>query len=115
MSAPSQSGEEKLIRLLHSMDSATLQNRLMRIQDRSLALSMLYLQKTDRELLFSKLGKSKQTRVREELGFQEHLRITYAQYRLALDIVLSELGRASPGGGMKSYLKPISRRRSEEQ
>lgn len=80
----------------------------MRIADRELALSMMYMGEVDRGRLLMHLSTAKQQRVREELVLQTRLAITYRQYRTAIENVIRQLGSAG-AVPLRNYLRPRGR------
>ena len=91
--------------LLHTDTYADIQNKLMRIADRELAISMLYLSEKDEVFLFSLLPPVKQNRIKQEQVFVKSLNLRYPQYRTVIDDVILRL-QGVPGGGIRSYIRP---------
>jgi len=87
-----------------------LQNRLMRIPDREMALAMMYMEDTDRLYIFSKLSSAKARRIREEIGHNKGVHITYDQYKKTISHVIAGLSGRPKTEKMKSYLRPKRRR-----
>jgi len=120
----------RLLRRVRALAPVEAQNRLMAIPDRELALSMMYMDGAERELLYSKLSREKRRRIEDELRLQEHLKIRYDQYRRAIELVTERLTPmprrpekpASPPeysprpAPLRSYLRPIrSRGRASQE
>ena len=101
-----------LIGLTKALSPVQLQNRLMRSGDREIAMAMLYMEDADRERIIGSLGAGKGRRVREELSFQRHVRITYELYRAAVDTLVSTLNRENGSAALRSYIRPTDRRQS---
>ena len=97
--------DEALAEILHSGTYADIQNRLMRISDRELAISMLYLSEKAEAFLFSFLPPVKQTRIKQEQIYVESLHLRYPQYRTVIDDVILRLQGLS-GEGIRSYVRP---------
>lgn len=97
--------DKVLADLIRSGSSASVQNILMRISDRELAISMIYMEKKDISLLLSFLPKVKQDRVKQEQGYVARLNLRYPQYRIVIDDVILRLKGLS-GGGIQSYVRP---------
>lgn len=97
---------EELKNTMYALPVLELQNRLMTVPDREIALAVMYMDDKDRAFLFSVLSAVKQKRIHEELALHARLRISYQQYRLALRRVIEVLIGAG-GTGLKSYLKPV--------
>ncbi|MDA3941419.1 MAG: hypothetical protein PF693_19290 [Spirochaetia bacterium] len=91
--------------LLHAGKHADMQNILMRVSDRELAICMLYLSDQDEIFLLSFLPPVKQNRIKQEQGYLERLNIRYPQYRTVIDDVILRLQGIS-GGGIRSYVRP---------
>lgn len=83
----------------------------MRIADREIAISMMYMREHDMGFLLSLIAPAKAHRVREELALQRHLAVRYEQYRRTIANVIGQLERSGPVAPMRSYLRPRSRRR----
>ena len=97
----------RLLALVRALGPAGAQNSLMRLSDRELAISMTYMEDTERDQLFAHLSANKATRVREKVTLQRQLRITVAQYRVVVNAVMVQL--QSPGAtGTRSYLRPVN-------
>ncbi|MCD6398197.1 MAG: hypothetical protein J7L71_11725 [Spirochaetaceae bacterium] len=94
-----------LAQLLHSGRYADVQNILMRISDRELAICTLYMKENDITLLFSFLPVVKQDRVRQEQLYISKLNLRYPQYRTVIDDVILRLQGVS-GDGIRSYIRP---------
>ena len=105
--------DKRLLKIIRGLSPAEAQNRLMRVTDRNLAICLLYMEEIERNLLLGRLGKMKQDRVQQELGYVEHLRLRYPHYRSVIEQVIISIA----GGkdiGPRSYIRPIKndRRRS---
>ena len=94
-----------LARLLHSGKHADIQNILMRISDRELAICTIYMEEEDITFLLSFLPAVKQDRVKQEQGYVARLNLRYPQYRTVIDDVILRLQGLS-GGGIRSYVRP---------
>ena len=91
--------------LLRSGQSANVQNILIRISDRELAVSMIYMDKKDIAFLLSFLPPVKQDRVKQEQIYVDRLNLRYPQYRIVIDDVILRL-KGMSGGGIRSYVRP---------
>jgi hypothetical protein len=91
--------------LLRSGKHAVIQNILMRVSDRELAVCTTYMDKKDISLLFSFIPKVKQDRVHQEQIFVSRLNLRYPQYRTVIDDVILRLKGIS-GAGIRSYVRP---------
>lgn len=94
-----------LTRLLRSGKHADIQNILMRISDRELAISTIYMEEEDITFLLSFLPAVKQDRVKQEQGYVKRLNLRYPQYRIVIDDVILRL-KGMCGGGIRSYVRP---------
>jgi hypothetical protein len=78
----------------------------MRLTDREIALSMMYMENPDRSYMMALLPPGKVRRIREELALQQRLTIRYDQYVSAVQSVLDGLGDSASGQRFRSYLRP---------
>ncbi len=106
--------DRRLLKLLRLLPPAEVQNRLMRMSDREIAVSLLYLVREERNFLLSFLGGEKRRRVEEEIIYTDKMRIRYPQYRTMIENVIEQLS-GSAKGPLRSYLKPISRGPSQDK
>ncbi len=102
---------EKLLSILRSLSPVDVQNRLMIISDRELALGLMYMTDKDRNYIFSFLSKAKADRVNEEIIRQQHQHITYKQYEVSIANLLQTLVSPGKRTALKSYLRPRRNRR----
>ncbi len=93
--------DKVLADLLHKGTHANIQNILMRISDREIAICMLYFSEMDETFLLSFLPTVKQDRIKQEQGYLKRLNIRYPQYRTVIDDVILRLQGMS-GGGIRS-------------
>ena len=100
------SPNERFLKLIHALDPIEAQNRLMRIADRELAISMLYMEEGERGEVFSRLSPAKVKRIKEEYGFAERRAVRYDQYRVAIEGVIAQLSGPGARPPMRSYLRP---------
>jgi hypothetical protein len=82
------------------------QNRLSRIGDREIALSMMYMRDPDRNAILACLPRPKADRVREELVLHRRLRITYQDYLRAVELVSDSVSGTGGKRALGSYLRP---------
>lgn len=78
----------------------------MRMTDRQIALSMMYMENPDRSYIMGLLPPGKVNRIREELTMHGRLAIGYPQYAAAVEAVLEGLSPGGNGGRFRSYLRP---------
>ena len=91
--------------LLHSGKHADVQNILMRISDRELAICTIYMEEKDIAFLLSFLPVVKQDRVKQEQIYVARLNLRYPQYRTVIDDVILRL-KGLAGDGIRSYIRP---------
>jgi len=100
------SPNDKLVRRIRSLPRVAVQNSLMRVGDRQIALSMMFMEDADREFIFSVLPIAKVKRIREELKLQRRLKITYDQYKKSVAIVYQGVMRDRGNDTTRSYIRP---------
>jgi flagellar motor switch protein FliG len=98
--------DRQMLRYLRTLSDTEIQNRLMRLSDRDIALSVLNLEQEERDFVLSFLGRRKRQRVEEEYGYIKIKRIRYDQYRGAMQRVL-ETFRKGGGSDHRGYIRPI--------
>lgn len=82
----------------------------MRVADREIAVSMMFMQDQGRERILGLLAAKKSRLIREEFGFQKHLAVSYSQYLKAIENVIAQLRHGSGAPPLRSYLRPRGRR-----
>jgi hypothetical protein len=82
---------QHLLDLIRALPPVDAQNRLLRVRDADLALSMLYMVEFQRDQVFALAGPGKSRRVREVLARLEHTRIRYDQYASTAERVIRAL------------------------
>ncbi len=97
---------DQLLALVRGLTPVERQNRLSRIGDREIALAMLYMRDPDRTMVLSHLPPAKTRRIREELRLHTRLRITYADYLKAVELVSHGVSGSRGRGSLGSYLRP---------
>jgi DNA-binding transcriptional ArsR family regulator len=90
---------------LRSLPPVAAQNCLMRLGDREIALSMMYMRDRDRAELLALLPDPKARRILAEIALHRRLVIRYDQYVAAVEHVLAGLEERSRGA-FRSYLRP---------
>jgi flagellar motor switch protein FliG len=98
--------DRQLLSYMRTLPGTELQNRLMRLSDRDIALALLNLEESEREYVLSYLGNRKKERVREELSYIRVKRIRYDQYKRAMQRVL-ETFRRGGGSDRRGYVRPV--------
>ncbi len=104
------SPNDRLVAALRTLPPVAAQNALMRLGDREIALSMMYMRQRDRGELLALLPDPKARRILAEIRLHQRLVIRYDQYVTAVEHVLAGLEeRAS--GAFRSYIRPRRRDR----
>jgi hypothetical protein len=88
-----------------------LQNRLLPVSDRELAVAMLYLQEAECEPIYRALAGPKAARLREELALVRRRTVGRQDYVATVSRVVAVLGGARYTETLGSYLRPVRRRR----
>lgn len=81
----------------------------MRIADREIAVSMMFMDDRDRRRILGLVAAKKAILIREEFGFQEHLAVRYDQYVATVESVIGQLLHGSRRPPLRSYLRPRDR------
>ena len=102
-----QTPNERLLKVIRTVPRVSLQNRLLRMTDREIAVSMMFMEENDRNSIFDILSSRKRNRVKEELLLHQRLRINYNQYLTVIEHVVQQLTREHIKPGSRSYLRPI--------
>lgn len=97
--------DKVLAGLIRSGQTANVQNILMRISDRELAISTIYMKEADIAFLLAFLPAEKQNRVKQEQVYVARLNLRYPQYRTVIDDVILRL-KGMSGDGIRSYIRP---------
>jgi len=97
--------DKVLANLLKAGTHSNIQNILIRISDRELAICMLYLSEKDEIFLLSFLSSVKQNRIKQEQVYVKSLHLRYPQYRTVIDNVILRLQGLSRAG-IRSYIRP---------
>lgn len=99
----------RVLDLMRAIPAVDTQNRLLRIGDKELATSMIYMADHERESIFVVLGRTKGARVRQELERQQRSRIVYDHYETAVRVVIRALEGAR-ATAPRSYYRPTRSR-----
>ena len=105
---------DRLLHALNGLPHVEAQNRLMRLGDREIALSMMYMRDRDRVALLALLPAPKARRVAEEIALHRRLVIRYDQYVSAVSAVVAAL-EARARTVFASYLRPHRPRRPQQR
>ena len=97
---------------LHSHTGITLQNTLMKIPDREVAVALLKLDEKERSLVFSHLSRAKTERVQQEIRYQQTLDIPHDRYEKIVHTFISYFQPGKKLYRYTSYIRPkIHKRR----
>ncbi len=99
----------RILDLLRVIPAVDCQNRLMRVADKDLSLSLLYMSDEQRDRILTFVGAAKARRVLAELDRHRHTRILYAQYEVAAGVVAKVLQGGS-ARSPRSYYRPVGKR-----
>lgn len=105
---PSILPHRRILDLLRALPAVDCQNRLLRVSDRELAFSLLYMDNGERERVLSLIGGGKARRVSSELSRIERSRTDTRQYEIATSIVIRTLEGGSTEAA-RSYYRPSRR------
>ena len=82
---------DKILAILRTLSAVEAQNRLLRLSDQNLALSLLYMADWQHDFVLGFIGPAKQRRVRLEIERQLRSRIVYDSYLRATKTVIDTL------------------------
>lgn len=99
---------QRILDLLRVIPAVDCQNRLMRVADKDLSLSLLYMSEGQRNRILSFVGAAKSQRVLAELRRHEHTRILYTQYEVAA-LVVAKVLQGGSAQAPRSYYRPAGR------
>jgi Mg/Co/Ni transporter MgtE len=97
---------EQLARTIRSLSPVTLQNRLMRVSAREIALALKFLGSDDRAITLRALPVPMVARIREELELSKRRRLTGRDHLVYVRQLLASLVREEALPGISSYLRP---------
>ena len=99
------SPERILVSLITTGQAAQVQNALMTVSDRDLALSLRHLSEHERTAVLTRVSGSKAGRVHAEILMQRRLGIEQRQYLEAIQRVIARV-RGESSKPVASYLRP---------
>jgi hypothetical protein len=102
---------EELARTIRSLPRVQLQNRLMRLAAREIAVAVRFLADADQGLVFSALPPGMASRVREEIALQKRRRLSSRDRLVFVRQVLASLQRETAPRTIGSFLRPVRRDR----
>lgn len=97
--------QDMILDRLRALPEVDAQNRLLRLSDSNLSLSLIYMADWQQDYVLGFVGEAKRRRVRLELERQLRSRVVYDQYRRACEAVLGSLG-GGRGESVRSYYRP---------
>ena len=100
---------EQLARTIRSLSRVTLQNRLMRISAREIALALKFLGGDDQAIALRALPSPMVARIREEMELAKRRRIAERDRLIYVRQVLASLQREVAPRGIGSYVRPVRR------
>lgn len=95
----------RVLDLIRAIPAVDVQNRLLKIGDKDLATSLLYMAEGEQTTVMQLLGHAKGNRVTEELKRQNRSRIGYEHYEQAVRIVIRAL-EGERVEGPRTYYRP---------
>ena len=97
---------DDFVKLLKTIPGINLQNLLMPVSDREIALSMQYMKDTDRNTLLSIISGRKAKRIVDELKLINSVSVKYNLYSISIKRIISLLKNTENDPPKKSYLRP---------
>ena len=97
---------DELCRLLDIIPHVDLENRLMAISDREIAISMKFMDDQHISKILTCISKKKAMRIRSELHLQDRLNIHYNQYKIAASHVIDKIQSVRNKSSLRSYIRP---------
>jgi hypothetical protein len=98
---------EQLGRTIRSLPLVTLQNRLMRISAREIALALKFLGSDDQAIALRALPAPMVARIREEMDLAKRRRLASRDRLVYVRQVLASLQRDTASPGIGSYVRPV--------
>jgi hypothetical protein len=95
----------KIVDLLRILPAVDAQNRLLRLGDKELAISIMYMSEGEQNTVLSLVGAEKSRRVADELQRQTRSRVAKPYYEAAVRTVVRTLEGASIDAP-RSYYRP---------
>jgi Mg/Co/Ni transporter MgtE len=100
---------EQLARTIRSLPPVTLQNRLMRISAREIALAVKFLGSDDQALALRALPAPMVARILEEMELSKRRRVAGRDHLVYVRQVLASLVREEAPRGIGSFVRPVRR------
>lgn len=102
--------ERELARLLVALPRIEIQNRLLKVRDRELALAMQNLGEAERSRVYAAVSPEKTKRLNEELSMVRRLRVRREDQLEAVLRVIAVLEGLPYTEVLHSYIRPRSRK-----
>ena len=96
---------DRILALLRTLSAVDAQNRLLRLSDQNLALSLIYMADWQHDFVLGFIGPAKQRRVRLEIERQMRSRIVYDSYLRAAQTVIDTL-EGETAARQRTYYRP---------
>jgi flagellar motor switch protein FliG len=100
-----------VMRILHTHTGIVLQNTLMKIPDREIAVALMALNEQERSLVFSHISQAKTRRVQQEIRYQFTLDIRPDRYEKIVGKFVSYFEPGKKQFKDKSFIRPMRRKR----
>ncbi len=100
------SPDRTLLSVIATNDRVHVQNALMTVSDRDLALALMCLIDRERSMVLQRISPSKARRVHAEVVLHQRLHIEYRQYHDAIQRVIARLRGEAAAARAGSYLRP---------
>jgi Mg/Co/Ni transporter MgtE len=100
---------EQLARTIRALSPVTLQNRLMRISAREIALALKLLGSDDLAIALRALPAPMVARIRDELELSKRRRLAGRDHLVYVRQVLASLVREEAPRGIGSFVRPVRR------
>ncbi len=101
--------ERELAHLLMALPRIEIQNRLLKVRDRELALATQNLEENERSRIYTAVSPEKIRRLREELSVIRRLRVRREDYLEAISRVIGVLEGRPYTEVLRSYIRPRNR------
>ena len=96
----------EILRVFRMHNKVSLQNILMKIPDREIAVSISVLDDMEKQMFFSLVSQEKVKRIKEELNYQKQLDIRKDRYLKIADKFISYFTAGKKEFRNESYIRP---------
>lgn len=97
---------QRVLNILKYENRIKLQNVLMKVPDREIAVTIMAMNEMEKELIFSLLGQAKVQRIKEELTYQKKLDIRKDRHLKIINKFLSYFEDGNRQFKNRSYIRP---------